>query len=223
MFNEKKIRRLMPLNKTTFIDTMTVDQNFQIASKTFTSSLDKRKGYKFAKKERISTWDLIEGVKNASALCQSWFGLSKIERRMTRYDYQQKLLIRHKHLNMHKELTYFKEKPEVPSDLVEVGLQVVLPTPTTPSATTSKKEKQAANTAGNDIINLGINGMPNSSANQSSPSTHNLNQSNSAEIVIIGKSKNKFKEYSNLKVLNRQFSNKKGYKIFRNLGEKKLI
>ncbi len=59
-------------------------------------------------KEKTSTWELIEGVKNASSLCLSWYGSSKIERKMLRYEYQQKLLIRHKHLNIHKELTYFK-------------------------------------------------------------------------------------------------------------------
>ena len=38
------IRRLMPLSKATSIETLTVDQNFLVASKTLSSSLDKRKG-----------------------------------------------------------------------------------------------------------------------------------------------------------------------------------
>jgi len=180
------IRRIMPLSKTTCVDTFTIDQNFQVASKTLASSLDKRKGYKFAKKERVSTWELVEGVKNASALCSSWFGLAKIERKMLRYESQQKLLIRHKHLNMHKDLGYFKEKPEVPSDLIEVGQQAVLPTPTTPQAminhsataangaSTTKKEKTDLL-----MLNGGVN---------SSPGANQLNQSNhsNADIVIIG-------------------------------------
>lgn len=118
------IRRLMPLSKTASVETFTIDQNFSVASKTLANSLDKRKGYKFAKKERVSTWELVEGVKNASALCASWFGLAKIERKILKHEYQQKLLVRHKHLNIHKDLAYFKEKPEVPQDLIEVGQQV---------------------------------------------------------------------------------------------------
>lgn len=188
----------MPLSKASCIDTMLIDQNYQVASKTFTSSLDKRKGFKFSKKERISTWELIEGVKNASALCQSWFGYCKIDRRMLRYEYQQKLLVRHKHLNVHKELAYFKEKPEVPADLLEIGQQLVLPTPATPATNAAGNADGIGNASGQkskqdskqgDLMSLGIgNGLPNGSAVQS-PSTHHLNQSNSsADIVILGAS-----------------------------------
>lgn len=187
----------MPLSKASCIDTMLIDQNYQVASKTFPSSLDKRKGFKFSKKERISTWELIEGVKNASALCQSWFGYCKIDRRMLRYEYQQKLLVRHKHLNVHKELAYFKEKPEVPADLLEIGQQLVLPTPTTPANGVGNnanasgqqcKSKQDSKQQG-DLMSLGMgNGLANGSSVQS-PSTHHLNQSNSsADIVILGAS-----------------------------------
>jgi hypothetical protein len=49
-------------------------------------------------------------VKNASSLCMSWYGSSKLEKKSLRYEYQQKLLVRHKHMNMHKELSYFKVK-----------------------------------------------------------------------------------------------------------------
>ena len=102
------IRRIMPLNRNACLDVMTVDPFATTATKTFPNSLDKRKGFKFLRKEKISTWELIEGVKNASSLCMSWYGSSKIERKMLRYEYQQKLLVRHRHLNIHKELTYFK-------------------------------------------------------------------------------------------------------------------
>ena len=101
---------------------------------------------------------------------------------MLRYEYQRKLLVRHRHLNAHKEWAYFKERPEVPADLFEIGLQVVLPMPSTPVANSNnnnghpKKEKQTP--SGNDMMLT--NGLPNGS-----PSTHHLNQS--AEIVILGR------------------------------------
>ena len=134
------IRRLMPLNRNACLDVLTVDSFATIGPKAYTSILDKRRGYKFARKEKINTWELIEGVKNASSLCLSWYGSSKLEKKMLRYEYQQKLLVRHNHMNIHKELTYFKEKPEVPSDImdaVEPYVPVVAPLPPPPPPQTS--------------------------------------------------------------------------------------
>jgi len=185
------IRRLMPLTKNTSIDIFTIDQNFQVASKTLATSLDKRKGYKFAKKERVSTWELVEGVKNASALCTSWFGVAKIERKMLRYEYQQKLLIRHKHLNMHRDLAYFKEKPDVPNDLIDVGQQIILPTPSTPQTQTNASMNNQSGVANgtsttkkekSDLLLL------NGGGTTTSPGGSQLNQSShsNADIVILG-------------------------------------
>jgi hypothetical protein len=42
------IRRLMPLGKASCVDTMVVDQSCQVASKTFPSSLDRRRGFRSA-------------------------------------------------------------------------------------------------------------------------------------------------------------------------------
>ncbi len=125
----------MPLNRNGCLDVMTVDPFATTATKTFPNSLDKRKGFKYLRKEKISTWELIEGVKNASSLCMSWYGSSKIERKMLRYEHQQKLLVRHKHLNIHKELTYFSEKSQLPNDIVEIGQQQIVIPPTQPSVT----------------------------------------------------------------------------------------
>jgi len=82
------IRRLMPLSRSVCssasLDVMTVDAYSASAFKAFSNATDKRRGYKFARKERVSTWELIEGVKNASSLCSPWYGTAKIERKMLR-------------------------------------------------------------------------------------------------------------------------------------------
>ena len=44
----------MPLSKSACLDVMTVDPNATVASKTFTNSIDKRKGFKFSKKVKYS-------------------------------------------------------------------------------------------------------------------------------------------------------------------------
>lgn len=98
---------------------MTVESYTTTASKSQTSLPDKRRGYKFARKERISQWELIEGVKNASSVSATWFGAAKIERRsVLRYDYQQKLLVRHKHSAVPANLAYFKDPPSKHPDLL---------------------------------------------------------------------------------------------------------
>ena len=142
----------MPLNRNACLDILTVDSFATTGPKAYSSILDKRRGYKFARKEKISTWELIEGVKNASSLCLSWYGSSKLEKKMLRYEYQQKLLLRHKHMNTHKELTYFKDKNEAPADMIEVvepTVAVVVPLPppppppvmlATPAAVTGNKK-----------------------------------------------------------------------------------
>jgi hypothetical protein len=49
------IRRLMPLNRNTYLDILTVDSYFTTFSKTFSNLYDKRRGFKFAKKVNFKT------------------------------------------------------------------------------------------------------------------------------------------------------------------------
>ncbi|RNA31998.1 mediator of RNA polymerase II transcription subunit 12 [Brachionus plicatilis] len=134
------IRKLLPLNRSSNLEIMTVESNCTTVSKTLANLLDKRRGFKFVRKEKVNTWELIEGVKNASALCLSWYGFSKLEKKMLRYEYQQRLLVRHKHMNIHKELSYLKEKPDVPNDLIELPEPVIV-------ETVKKEQKTPMNTS----------------------------------------------------------------------------
>ena len=173
----------MPLNRSACLDVLTVDAFATTTSKTISNFYDKRRSFKFARKEKISTWELIEGVKNASSLCLSWYGSTKLERKMLRYEYQQKLLLRHKHLNIHKELTYFKDKSDVPNDLMEASeptITVVVPPPPPPAPVPMiKKELKVVNP---------LSLTPNSNQIESgmkinSPSTLNPL---SADVILIG-------------------------------------
>ena len=156
------IRRLMPLNRNACLEVLTVDSITVTGPKAYASVLDKRRGYKFAKKERINAWELIEGVKNASSLCFSWYGGSKLEKKMLRYEYQQKLLARHNHMNIHKELTYFKEKPDVPpTDLIDavepyVPVEVPLPPPPLPPASSISMLNIGSNNASNATASANV-------------------------------------------------------------------
>ena len=171
----------MPLNRSACLDVLTVDAFATTTSKTISNFYDKRRAFKFARKEKISTWELIEGVKNASSLCLSWYGSTKLERKMLRYEYQQKLLLRHKHLNIHNELTYFKDKCDVPNDLMEASeptITVVVPPPPPAPAPTIKKELKVNPLALTPNSNQMEGGMK-----INSPSTLNPL---SADVILIG-------------------------------------
>lgn len=143
----------MPLNRNACLDVMTVDPFSATVSKSFTNLLDKQRSFKFARKEKISTWELIEGVKNASSLCLSWYGSSKLERKMLRYEYQQKLLIRHKHMNIHRELSYLKDKSEVPNDIIELAEPVLGELESTKKENAAKAAQLAAAQASASVAN----------------------------------------------------------------------
>lgn len=170
----------MPLNRSACLDVLTVDSYATTTSKTISNFYDKRRAFKFARKEKISTWELIEGVKNASSLCLSWYGSTKLERKMLRYEYQQKLLMRHKHMNIHRELTYFKDKCEVPNDLMEASeptITVVVPPPPPVPVASIKKETKV------NPLSLTPGGNSMESMKTNSP----LNQGPlSADVILIG-------------------------------------
>lgn len=177
------IRKLLPLNRSSNLEIMTVESSCTTASKTLANLLDKRRGFKFVRKEKVSTWELIEGVKNASALCLSWYGFSKLEKKMLRYEYQQRLLVRHKHMNIHKELSYLKDKPDVPNDVIE------LPEPTI-IETVKKEQKCTLNTSGlkQPAMNLSINSSGIMSGDQVKSHVNSPANMPNADIVVLGSS-----------------------------------
>ena len=177
------IRKLLPLNRSSNLEIMTAESSCTTASKTLANLLDKRRAFKFVRKEKVNTWELIEGVKNASALCLSWFGFSKLEKKMLRYEYQQRLLVRHKHMNIHRELSYLKDKPDVPNDMIE------LPEPTI-IETVKKEQKCTMNTSGlkQPVMNLSINSSGIMSGDQIKSHVNSPANISNAEIVVLGSS-----------------------------------
>ncbi len=59
-------------------------------------------------KEKINSWEMIEGSKSATSICYSWFCAKKTERKRLRYEEQYRLLLRHKHNLFDKNLAYFR-------------------------------------------------------------------------------------------------------------------
>lgn len=195
-----KIRRLLPLTKGAALEVMSVETYATRHAHT-ASVQDKRRAYKFARKERISQWELIEGVKNASSVCLSWYGASKLERRsLLRYDYQQQLLVRHKHSSstMHKDLAYFKEHPVrqdlVPNDVSEVSesnvasalaaVAVPLVKPSNAPTTSQTTTKTADDSMPVIIGSTPAAPLPNSS-NTTTTGSGSSNNNNNSDCMII--------------------------------------
>jgi mediator of RNA polymerase II transcription subunit 12 len=78
-------------------------------------SIDKKQGLQVAEKQRLSPWDLVEGCKNSTPLCWSWFGTLKIERKPLRIEENYNLLPWHEH-SIRKPLEYYLEDPPVPAE-----------------------------------------------------------------------------------------------------------
>lgn len=86
-------------------------------------SIDKKQGLQVAEKQRLSPWDLVEGCKNSTPLCWSWFGTLKIERKPLRMEENYNLLPWHEH-SIRKPTEYFLEDPPVPEESIEPELEL---------------------------------------------------------------------------------------------------
>jgi hypothetical protein len=122
---------------------------------------------------------------------------------MLKFEFQQNLLFRHKHLNIQKDLNYLKEKYEVQNDLVELNEPIIpiLCSPPTNSLLAHPNDQRASVSKlemKNSLIYAGLSShlQPQNIMN-SLPSPSNINNSHShqtslntssEDIVLIGSS-----------------------------------
>ncbi|XP_027199092.2 mediator of RNA polymerase II transcription subunit 12-like protein [Dermatophagoides pteronyssinus] len=78
-------------------------------------SIDKKQGFQASGKQKLSPWDLIEGVKNYVPISWTWFGAIKMERKPLRLEENFCLLARHDH-DMCKPISYYIESPPIPPE-----------------------------------------------------------------------------------------------------------
>uniref|UniRef100_A0A8D2IWC6 Mediator complex subunit 12 n=1 Tax=Varanus komodoensis TaxID=61221 RepID=A0A8D2IWC6_VARKO len=158
----EKVRQLLPLPKQTR-DVITCEpQGSLIDTKGnkiagFDSIFKKEAsgGLQVSTKQKISPWDLFEGLKHSAPLSWGWFGTVRVDRKVSRFEEQQRLLLYHTHLKPKPRSYYLEPLPLPPEEeepptpvALEPEKKVVEPakvekaTTNTGSATAEPKKKQ---------------------------------------------------------------------------------
>lgn len=103
------------------------------------------KGLQVSTKQKISPWDLFEGLKHSAPLSWGWFGTVRVDRRVSRFEEQQRLLLYHTHLKP-KPRSYYLEPLPLPPEEEEPPTPVALE-PEKKAVEPSKADKTSSNPA----------------------------------------------------------------------------
>ncbi|EMP39170.1 Mediator of RNA polymerase II transcription subunit 12 [Chelonia mydas] len=85
----------------------------------------KHLGLQVSTKQKISPWDLFEGLKHSAPLSWGWFGTVRVDRKVSRFEEQQRLLLYHTHLKP-KPRSYYLEPLPLPPEEEEPPTPVAL-------------------------------------------------------------------------------------------------
>lgn len=101
-------------------------------------------GLQVSTKQKISPWDVFEGLKHSAPLSWGWFGTVRVDRKVTKYEEQQRLLLYHTHIKP-KLRSYYLAPLNLPQEEEEP------PTPVPPEpekkVDPGKPEKNVTNVA----------------------------------------------------------------------------
>lgn len=81
-------------------------------------SIDKKHGLQVSDKQKVSPWDVLEGMKNPAPLSWAWFGAVRLERRPLACEDTHRLLKYHTH-NLQKPVSHYLEPPPLPPEDLE--------------------------------------------------------------------------------------------------------
>uniref|UniRef100_A0A671R911 Mediator of RNA polymerase II transcription subunit 12-like n=1 Tax=Sinocyclocheilus anshuiensis TaxID=1608454 RepID=A0A671R911_9TELE len=102
----EKVRQLLPLPKQTR-DVITCEpQGSLIDTKGNKIAGFEKEGLQVSTKQKISPWDVFEGLKYSAPLSWGWFGTVRVDRKVTKYEEQQRLLLYHTHIKP-KQRSYY--------------------------------------------------------------------------------------------------------------------
>ncbi|XP_052753637.1 mediator of RNA polymerase II transcription subunit 12-like isoform X2 [Galleria mellonella] len=109
------VRQLLPLSKNAIIEVIACEPSNKIS---FDS--DKKQGLRLTDKQRVSSWELVEGGRNPAPLSWAWFAATKIERKPLTYETAHRLLKYHTH-SLVKPLSYYLEPLPLPPEDLETN------------------------------------------------------------------------------------------------------
>ncbi|XP_008193999.1 mediator of RNA polymerase II transcription subunit 12 isoform X1 [Tribolium castaneum] len=81
-------------------------------------SLDKKHGFQVTDKQRVSSWDILEGMKNPAPLFWAWFGAVRLERKPLTGEDNHRLLKYHTH-NLQRPPSHYLDPPPLPPEDLE--------------------------------------------------------------------------------------------------------
>ncbi|KAJ8951793.1 hypothetical protein NQ318_019766 [Aromia moschata] len=115
------IRQLLPLPRLT-TEVMAVEPAGSITdskgNKISFDSMDKKHDLQVTDKQRVSNWDILEGMKNPAPLSWAWFGAVRLERKPLAGEDTHRLLKYHTH-NLQKPLSHYLDPPPLPPEDLE--------------------------------------------------------------------------------------------------------
>uniref|UniRef100_A0A6Q2Y7J9 Mediator complex subunit Med12 domain-containing protein n=1 Tax=Esox lucius TaxID=8010 RepID=A0A6Q2Y7J9_ESOLU len=139
----EKVRQLLPLPKQTR-DVITCEpQGSLIDTKGNKIAGFEKEGLQVSTKQKISPWDVFEGLKHSAPLSWGWFGTVRVDRKVTKFEEQQRFLLYHTHLKP-KPRSYYLEPLPLPPEEEEPPI----PVPQEPEkkmAETVKPDKSVSN------------------------------------------------------------------------------
>ncbi|XP_039264438.2 mediator of RNA polymerase II transcription subunit 12-like isoform X1 [Styela clava] len=112
-------------------------ETFVIACEASASSGSERQGLQVASKQKITPWDIIEGLKISAPLSLPWYGAAKTERKELPYLIQQRLMMFHSHEEWQVPLEEYLKPPELPPEEEEK--------PPTPKVNKRKTQQSTSN------------------------------------------------------------------------------
>uniref|UniRef100_A0A3P8YKQ4 Mediator complex subunit Med12 domain-containing protein n=1 Tax=Esox lucius TaxID=8010 RepID=A0A3P8YKQ4_ESOLU len=119
----EKVRQLLPLPKQTR-DVITCEpQGSLIDTKGNKIAGFEKEGLQVSTKQKISPWDVFEGLKHSAPLSWGWFGTVRVDRKVTKFEEQQRFLLYHTHLKP-KPRSYYLEPLPLPPEEEEPPIPV---------------------------------------------------------------------------------------------------
>uniref|UniRef100_A0AAY4DLP5 Mediator complex subunit Med12 LCEWAV-domain domain-containing protein n=1 Tax=Denticeps clupeoides TaxID=299321 RepID=A0AAY4DLP5_9TELE len=151
----EKVRQLLPLPKQTR-DVITCEpQGSLIDTKGNKIAGFEKEGLQVSTKQKISPWDVFEGLKHSAPLSWGWFGTVRVDRKVAKFEEQQRLLLYHTHLKPKPRSYYLEPLPlppeeeepptPVPQEPEKKIVETVKPeknVPAVPSDSSKKKSKK---------------------------------------------------------------------------------
>uniref|UniRef100_A0A4W5MDG8 Mediator complex subunit 12 n=1 Tax=Hucho hucho TaxID=62062 RepID=A0A4W5MDG8_9TELE len=152
----EKVRQLLPLPKQTR-DVITCEpQGSLIDTKgNKIAGFEKERkqiGLQVSNKQKISPWDVFEGLKHSAPLSWGWFGTVRVDRKVTKFEEQQRFLLYHTHLKPKPRSYYLEPLPlppeeeetptPVPQEPEKKMVEAVKPEKSVPAASSDATKKK---------------------------------------------------------------------------------